>query len=130
MSLYKRLVLILFTLISTNAKPNDWFTIDADDGTVILAKILPADSNVSVNTRLKFKIIHKNSRDMMGLTYNGTIYEYLVSCKSTEIYQRQQFLLNDEQIVWTFPESKKTSKQSLEIPEYIIREACDRLKSR
>ena len=125
-SLHKRLVFIVLILISANAQSDDWFTIDSDGGSIILARILPADSTASPKARLSIKIVHKSPRDMMGLTYNSTIYEYLISCSSDEIYQRKQFLFNGDQLVWTFPESTKKLKASVEIAEKTLRIACDR----
>lgn len=128
MLLHKQLVFIVLILLSASAQSDEWIIFDSDDGSIISAQILPADPPGSKNTRLRTKIAHKNRRDMMGLAYNSTVYEYLISCGSDEIYQRTQFLFDDDQLVWTFPESTKTFRASAEIAEMILRRACGRLQ--
>jgi hypothetical protein len=61
----------------------------------------------------------------MGLAYNISADEYLFSCESNLILAKQQFLFNDEELVWTFPKIIKSEKISTKIHDESFKAACN-----
>ena len=74
---------------------------------------------------MQVKSVYKNQRDLMGLSYNVSNNEYLYSCESNLALEKQQFLFNDEELVWTFPKVINPEKITIKIPDEPLKVACN-----
>ena len=116
-------MVLLFT--SFSAKSADWLLISTDNS----SEIFLSDEKITDTEGkkpFKVKIDFKNSRDIMGLKYNSMTKLYVISCKLDLVNFRQQFAFNNDELVWTFPESTKDEKASLEIPLKVLEEVCNK----
>jgi hypothetical protein len=89
-------------------------------------RVDPAAEANPESLRLQVRVLYRKPRDMMGLAFDGTHTDYLLSCRSGEILRRQQMLFSGAERVWTFPESTSVAKAATEIPPEVERRACAR----
>lgn len=109
---------------SAGAYAQEWVLLTSDEASRILLDVASLERNAPDEVRFQLKRVHTGQKDMMGLQYNATSSRYVLDCQSGLILFRQQFLLKDEEVVWTFPESGKAQKASLELPDAVIDAIC------
>lgn len=125
MSWVHKIIFASFLFVSTSAFSSDWIFLSEDDKSRVFISIDSLDKASPKEARLHVKSIYKNQRDMMGLAYNISVDEYLFACESSQILGKQQFLFNDDDLVWTFPKIIKTEKINIKIPDEPLRVACN-----
>ncbi len=111
-------------LVSAWARAADWVPVASSDDTRILLDAASVERTASNEVRFQLRRLLGGQRDMMGLGYNATQSRYVLSCDSGQILFRQQFLLQGEEVVWTFPESSKPQKAGDELPETLLETLC------
>lgn len=111
-------------LLSAAAHAQEWVLLTSDETSRTLLDVASVERNASDEVRFQLKRVHTGQKDMMGLQYNATSSRYVLDCQSGLILFRQQFLLKDEEVVWTFPESGKAQKASMELPDAVIDAVC------
>ena len=121
-----KLILAALVLISSVASAEDWVPLSSDEASTIFMSASPAAPAQASQVRLHIKLVYKRQRDLMGLAYNTTKNDYLISCASNEILSKQQFLFHDAELVWTFPESTKREMAGADIPQAALSKACAR----
>lgn len=119
---------ILFACIlsSTARSAEDWTQVASDDSATLSMRVDPVREANPASVRLQVRVLYRKPRDMMGLAFDGTTTDYLLSCRSGEILRKQQMLFNGEERVWTFPESTRAVKAATEIAPEVERRACAR----
>lgn len=120
----KHVMLVLLLCLSGMARSEDWALIATDDTARTFLDASSVSRATSGETRFSIKLVYHNRRDMMSLEYNGALKHFVLACGSGLMLYRQQFLMNDAEVVWTFPESSKHEKANRELPEAIIRKVC------
>lgn len=111
-------------LVSAWTRAGDWVQLSSDDSSRLMLDAASVQRNASNEVRFQVKRIHSAQKDMMGLSYNATRNDYLLACQSGQILRRQQFLLQDDEVVWTFPESTKAQKAAPELSDTVVQEVC------
>ncbi len=119
-----RIVFTGLLLLSVWARAGDWVQLSSDDSSRLMLDAASVQRNASNEVRFQIQRIHNAQKDMMGLSYNAIRNDYLLACQSGQILRRQQFLLQDDEVVWTFPESTKVQKATPELSETVIQEVC------
>lgn len=102
----------------------DWVVLTSDESSRILLDLASVERKAPDEVRFRVKRIHSGQKDMMGLQYNATLGRYVLACDSGIVMFRQQFLLKDDEVVWTFPESGKAQKASQELSDAVIGAVC------
>jgi hypothetical protein len=125
MSWIHKIIFASFLFVSTSAFSSDWIFLSEDDKSRVFISIDSLDKASPKEARVQVKSIYTNQRDMMGLSYNISKNEYLYSCESNLALEKQQYLFDDEELVWTFPKIIKTEKINIEIPEEPLKVACN-----
>jgi hypothetical protein len=125
MSWIHKIIFASLLFVPTLAFSSDWIFLSEDDKSRVFISVDSLDKTSPREVRVQVKSIYTNQRDMMGLTYNISVDEYLFACESSQILGKQQFLFNDDNLVWTFPKIIKTEKINIKIPEEPIRVACN-----
>jgi hypothetical protein len=113
-------------VLSTSAHAEDWVLLSSDDTSRTLLDAASVQRKSSDEVRFQIQRVHSAQKDMMGLQYNITRSRYLLNCQSGLVLFRQQFLLQDDEVVWTFPESDKAQKASMELPDGVMADICRR----
>lgn len=109
---------------SVLAKGDDWILLSSDELSSTFLDASSVKRTSSKQVQFQVKLIFRYPRDMMGLQHNAASTKYTVSCKSGLIFFRQKFLLNDDEIVWTFPASNKKQKAELELSDEVLGKVC------
>lgn len=124
----KRFVLAgcLLASAASQAGPQgaDWVPVASGDTGRILLDAASVERNASNEVRFQVRRILSSQQDMMGLGYNATQSRYVLSCDAGQILFRQQFLLQGDEVVWTFPESSKPQRAGDELPEILLETLC------
>ncbi len=120
----KNILLVMLLCWSGAARSADWVLVSSDETARTYLDASSVSRGASGETRFSLKLAYNNRRDMMSLEYNGALKNVVIACSSGMVLYRQQFLLNDDEVVWTFPESSKPDKADKELPEAIIRKVC------
>ncbi len=120
----KKIFLLVLLCLSAAAQGEEWMPLSADEGAQTLLAISPARADRPGELQVQIKTAFINRMDMMGLQYDASLKKYVVSCASGTILSRQQFLLSGEEVVWTFPESRKEQKASPEIAPEVMNKIC------
>lgn len=111
-------------LFAAGAHAQEWVLLTSDETSRTLLDAASVERNAPDEVRFQLKRVHTGQKDMMGLQYNATSSRYVLDCQAGLLLFRQQFLLKDEEVVWTFPESGKAQKASMELPEAVIDAVC------
>lgn len=119
-----KLVFTALLLVSAWSRAEDWVLLSSDGASRILLDAASIERNASNEVRFQVRRTLGAQRDMMGLGYNATQSRYVLACESGQILFRQQFLLQGEEVVWTFPESGKPQKAGDELPEAVLSTVC------
>lgn len=122
----RKFVLLTFLLVSCVAQADDWALVSSDDASRTFLGPVAVTSKATDEVRFKIRQVHNTQKDMMGLFFNTTEKVYVLACRSRQMLFRQQFLLVDDEIVWSFPESKKVQKASLELSDEVLVKVCTR----
>lgn len=120
----KKLIFLGLLFFSALAKSEDWLQLSSDE---LSSTFLDASSVKRASPKqvqFQIKRVFRSPRDMMGLQHNAAFTKYTVSCQSGLILLRQKFLLNDDEIVWTFPASNEKQKVKLELSDAVIDKVC------
>lgn len=120
----KTLAFVLLLCLSAAARGEDWVLISADDTARIFLDASSLSRATPGETRFTLKLAYKSRRDMMSLEYNAALKKLVVACETGLVLYQQQFLLNDDEVVWTFPESTKTEKAERQLPQAVISRVC------
>jgi hypothetical protein len=124
--LMRKFVVAAALVLSTSAHAEDWVLLSSDDTSRTLLDAASVQRKSSDEVRFQIQRVHSAQKDMMGLQYNITRSRYLLNCQSGLVLFRQQFLLQDDEVVWTFPESDKAQKASMELPDGVMADICRR----
>jgi hypothetical protein len=122
----RKFVVAAVLVLSTSAHAEDWVLLSSDDTSRTLLDAASVQRKASNEVRFQIQRVHSAQKDMMGLQYNTTRSRYLLDCQSGLVLFRQQFLLQDDEVVWTFPESDKVQKASMELPDGVMADICRR----
>lgn len=122
----RKFVVAAALVLSTSAHAEDWVLLSSDDSSRTLLDAASVQRKSSDEVRFQIQRVHSAQKDMMGLQYNITRSRYLLDCQSGLVLFRQQFLLQDDEVVWTFPESDKAQKASMELPDGVMAHICRR----
>ena len=125
MNLFHEIIFVNLLLMPTLAVSSDWTLLSKDDQTSVFINVNPLDKAGAREVKIQAKSIYTNQRDLMGLTYNISKNEYLYSCESNLALEKQQFLFNDEELVWTFPKVINPEKINIKIPDEPLKVACN-----
>ncbi len=120
----KKIVLTVLLGLSSAAQGQEWSLLAEDGSTRTFLATPSAGVNERGEIQLQIKTVFINRMDMMGLQYDASLKKYLVSCNAGTVLSRQQFLLNGDEVVWTFPESRKEQKASMEIAPDVLGKIC------
>lgn len=120
----KKIVFLVLMFFSALAKGDDWVLLSSDQLSSTFLDGLSVKRTSSQQAQFQIKLVFRYPRDMMGLQHNAASTKYTVSCKSGLILFRQKFLLNDDEIVWTFPASNEKQKAKLELPDEVLDKVC------
>ena len=122
----RKFVVAVALVLSTSAHAENWVLLSSDDSSRTLLDAASVQRKSSDEVRFQIQRVHSAQKDMMGLQYNITRSRYLLNCQSGLVLFRQQFLLQDDEVVWTFPESDKAQKASMELPDGVMADICRR----
>jgi hypothetical protein len=122
----RKFVVAAALVLSTSAHAENWILLSSDDSSRTLLDAASVQRKSSDEVRFQIQRVHSAQKDMMGLQYNITRSRYLLNCQSGLVLFRQQFLLQDDEVVWTFPESDKAQKASMELPDGVMADICRR----
>jgi hypothetical protein len=125
MNWMRKIIFVNFLFAPAAALCSDWITLSQDDQSRVFISLDPLDKASPREVRVQVKSIYTNQRDLMGLTYNISKNEYLYSCESNLALEKQQFLFNDEELVWTFPKVINPEKINIKIPDEPLKVACN-----
>ena len=119
-----KFLFLVLLLISLAARSEDWIVISTDNTSKLF---LSNEKSITVKGKklIKIKSTFNDYRDLMGLKYNSTISIYVTSCELDLVDSKQQFAFNDNELVWTFPETNKREKASLAIPKEALDYVCN-----
>lgn len=120
----KKIIFLAFVFLSALAKADDLILLSSDE---VSSTFLDASSVKRISSQqvqFQIKQIYRSQRDMMGLQHNAASTKYTVACQSGLIHSRQKFLLNEDEIVWTFPASNKKQKAKLELSDEVLEKIC------
>ena len=120
----RKFIFAVLLLISAAARGNETVLLSTDELSRTFL-ILPLDDKTEGNKiRFQIKVVFNTPRDMMGLSFNATTKTYVISCKQDRILLKQEFLLDNDITVWTFPASKNKGKLSSEFSRDILAKIC------
>ena len=125
MNWIRNIIFVNFLFFPTVALSSNWIFLTEDEQLRVFISADSLDKASPREARVKVKSVYHNQRDLMGLAYNISADEYLFSCESNLILAKQQFLFNDEELVWTFPKIIKSEKISTKIHDEFFKAACN-----
>ncbi len=120
-----KIIFVNFLFAPIAALSSDWIPLTQDDQSRVFISLVPLDKASPREVRVQVRSFYTNRRDLMGLSYNISKNEYLYSCESNLALEKQQFLFNDEELVWTFPKVIHPEKISIKIPDEPLKVACN-----
>jgi hypothetical protein len=120
-----KIIFVNFLFVPIAALSSDWIPLTQDDQSRVFISLDPLGKASPREVRVQVKSIYTNQRDLMGLSYNISNNEYLYSCESNLALEKQQFLFNDEELVWTFPKVINPEKINIKIPDEPLKMACN-----
>ena len=120
-----KIIFVNFLFAPIAALSSDWIPLTQDDQSRVFISLVPLDKASPREVRVQVKSVYTNQRDLMGLSYNVSNNEYLYSCESNLALEKQQFLFNDEELVWTFPKVINPEKITIKIPDEPLKVACN-----
>jgi len=120
-----KIIFVNFLFVPIAALSSDWIPLTQDDQSRVFISLDPLGKASPREVRVQVKSIYTNQRDLMGLSYNISNNEYLYSCESNLALEKQQFLFNDEELVWTFPKVINPEKINIKIPDEPLKVACN-----
>lgn len=120
----KKIIFFVLICLSALVKGDDRILLSSDELSSTFLDTSSVKRQSSNQVQFQAKVIFRSQRDMMGLKHNAASTTYTVSCKSGLILSRQKFLLNDGEIVWTFPASDKKQKIELELSDEALEKVC------
>jgi hypothetical protein len=120
-----KIIFVNFLFAPIAALSSDWIPLTQDDQSRVFISLVPLDKASPREVRVQVKSFYTNRRDLMGLSYNISKNEYLYSCESNLALEKQQFLFNDEELVWTFPKVIHPEKINIKIPDEPLKVACN-----
>ena len=125
MCLVNKIIFVNFLFVPIAALSSDWISLSQDDQSRVFISVDSLDKASPREVQVQVKSVYKNQRDLMGLSYNVSNNEYLYSCESNLALEKQQFLFNDEELVWTFPKVINPEKITIKIPDEPLKVACN-----
>jgi hypothetical protein len=125
MRLVNKIIFVNFLFAPIAALSSDWIALSQDDQSRVFISVDPLDKVSPREVRVQVKSVYTNQRDLMGLSYNVSKNEYLYSCESNLALEKQQFLFNDEELVWTFPKVINPEKINIKMPDEPLKVACN-----
>ena len=125
MRLVNKIIFVNFLFVPTAVLSSDWIFLSQDDQSRVFISVDPLDKVSPREVRVQVKSVYTNQRDLMGLSYNVSKNEYLYSCESNLALEKQQFLFNDEELVWTFPKVVNLEKINIKMPDEPLKVACN-----
>ena len=125
MNWMRKIIFVNFLFAPAAALCSDWIALSQDDQSRVFISVDSLDKASPREVQVQVKSVYKNQRDLMGLSYNVSNNEYLYSCESNLALEKQQFLFNDEELVWTFPKVINPEKITIKIPDEPLKVACN-----
>lgn len=125
MRLVNKIIFVNFLFVPTAVLSSDWIFLSQDDQSRVFISVDPLDKVSPREVRVQVKSVYTNRHDLMGLSYNVSKNEYLYSCESNLALEKQQFLFNDEELVWTFPKVVNPEKINIKMPDEPLKVACN-----
>jgi hypothetical protein len=125
MCLVNKIIFVNFLFVPIAALSSDWISLSQDDQSRVFISVDSLDKASPREVQVQVKSVYKNQRDLMGLSYNVSNNEYLYLCESNLALEKQQFLFNDEELVWTFPKVINPEKINIKIPDEPLKVACN-----
>lgn len=120
----RKIIFIAFILISATVRGNESVLLSSDELSRTFLILPFGDKTESNKIQFQIKVVFNNPRDMMGLSFNTTAKTYIVSCKQDRILFKQEFLLDNNETVWTFPVSENKGKPTSEFSRDILTKIC------
>jgi hypothetical protein len=120
----KAFVLMMCLTTAAAAHAGDWVVLASDTTSRTLVDTSSIKRDASDQVSFRIKQVFSTTKDMMGLRYDAAQSDYRISCQSSLVLFRQQFLMDGDEIVWTYPASDKSQKTSLELPEAVTSAIC------
>lgn len=120
----RSLVVIALFILSTAASADDWTLLSTAEPTRTYITTPVATGDSANAFRFQLKTVFINRMDMMGLQYDASLKTFVVSCEARTVLFRQQFLLDGDEVVWTFPESRKEQPAHLELAPEVLPKIC------
>ncbi len=120
----KKILALVLLFFSLSANGADWIFLSSDElaSTFLDASSIKRASAKQVNFQIKQ--VFRSQRDMMGLQHNAAVINYRISCQLGLVLFQQKFLLNGDEIVWTFPASEKKQNVTLELSDEVLQKVC------
>lgn len=121
---------VLLAVLSTAsaARSGEWLLVASDEVKRTYVEAAASARNRGGTTRFRMKLEYARPRDMMGLRYDASVWTYVVACDSNRMLWAQQVLVNEDETVWTFPESNEESRADRKMPREVFREVCGRVR--
>ena len=120
----KPVLCAVLLLVSPLALGEEWILLASDSLNNTYLNADSATRNAAEETRFRIKLVYNKKRDMMGLRYDIATTDYVVACSSNRILSSQRFLLDGDQIVWTFPPANENVKADAELPVAVLSRVC------
>lgn len=120
----KVLVLVVGLIAAAGAHAADWVMVASDAASRTWVDQSSIKRETADQVKVRIKQVFGTPKDMMGLRYDATQSDYRIACQSSQVLFRQQFLMEGDDIVWTYPESNKAQQASLELPEAVTSAVC------
>lgn len=102
----------------------NWILLASDGSSSQFISTAATDGAPSGEARAQVKTVFRSAKDMMGLSYNASLTTYRLSCASAQVLSRQRFLLDDDLVVWTFPEVTDAQSARRELSESALNVIC------
>ena len=125
MNWMRNIIFVNFLFLPTVALSSNWIFLTEDEQLRVFFSVDSLDKASPREVQVQVKSVYKNQRDLMGLSYNVSNNEYLYSCESNLALEKQQFLFNDEELVWTFPKVVNLEKINIKMPDEPLKVACN-----
>lgn len=120
----KKLIFLGLLFFSALAKSEDWIPLSSDELSSTFIHVSSVQRASPKQVQFQIKQVFRSARDMMGLQHNAASTNYTISCQSGLVLLQQKFLLNDDDIVWTFPASNNKQKAKLELSDEVLDKVC------
>jgi hypothetical protein len=121
---WSRAFVMACALPPTVSAAQDWSQVASNDAYSLSMRVEASVEPALAHVRLQVRVVYRKPRDMMGLVFDSTITDYLLSCASSEMLRKQQMLFDGDERVWMFPVSMSVVKAVTEIAPEVERKAC------